>query len=198
MRYTSPSSPTAQLPSAANITLMDNQTFAALLDSWMRTGAHQLIYSLPLGSGMCRLVDVPESEYATGYVSCGEGSCKPSGINANWYGTDFPTAFAESKPTGTPIYEVTKFLQDTPVLNLYNLPIELRAAIHDDRDLTLGRFSKSQIVMGVAAKYLLPEAYSGAFWPSRRGGGGVILYDPKKVPVEFCCTGILSSQEDWS
>lgn len=181
----------AAVPAAPheNTQFMDDQTFTNILDPWMKTGAHQLLDSLPSGSGMCRLVDVPVARYQTGHVSCNEGSFKPSGDAGNWNGTDFPTAFSESKPTGAPIYEVTKLLQDTPVLNMYNLPVELRAAIHADRDLVSGRFSKSHIVMEVAAKYLAPTAYSGVFWPSRRGDGGVILYDPRKLPVEFCYTG---------
>jgi hypothetical protein len=63
---------------------MNNQVFALQLDSWMRTGAYQLIDNLPSGSGMCRLVDQPESKYTTGFVSLGAGSFKPSGIGANW------------------------------------------------------------------------------------------------------------------
>jgi hypothetical protein len=168
---------------------MDDHTFTAQLDSWMSTGAFQLIHVLPSSSGMCRLIDLYESEYKTGFTSFGEGSFKPSGIGSNWYGTDFLTAFAENKPTGSPIYEVTRFLQDVPVLNMYNLPVELRAAIHEDRDLISGRFSKSHIVMEVAAKYLPPPSFSGVFWPSRRGPGGVILYDPSMLPVEFYYTG---------
>lgn len=72
---------------------------------------------------------------------------------------------------------------------MYNLPIELRAAIHEDRDLITGRFSKSHIVMDMAAKYLDSASYSGVFWPSRRGDGGVILFDPRNLFVEFCYTG---------
>ena len=119
---------------------MNDTTFCHLLEPWMATGANKLIVTITEGSVVFRVIDVPASQYRTGYVSVTPGSFKRLGISGNWYGESVRTCFAEVTPTGTPVYEVTRFNQNTPFLSAFNLPPEIRQAIYDDRDLPLGSF----------------------------------------------------------
>ncbi|MBI4327992.1 MAG: hypothetical protein HY674_22405 [Chloroflexi bacterium] len=156
----------------------------------MSTGAHQLLLTVPAGSGVFRLIDIPGAQYQTGYVSTSPGSFKELGESGNWYGTTIKTCFAEVEPCGVPVYEVTKFKQDTPFLSAFNLPSEIQQAIYDDRDLPSGSYSKSHIVLEFARQYLPLGSYSGVYFPTRRNDGGVLTYDPRRIPVEFIYTGI--------
>jgi hypothetical protein len=157
----------------------------------MATGARQLLITVPSGSGVFRVIDIPGAQYQTGYVSTSPGSFKGLGESGNWYGSPIKTCFAEVEPTGTPVYEATRFRQNTPFLSAFNLPNEIQQALYDDRDLPAGSYSKSHIVLELAQQYLPSGSYSGVFFPSRRDpDGGVLTYDPHKVSVEFTYTGI--------
>lgn len=170
---------------------MDDLTFRNLLDPWMRTGAQQLLFTVPSGSGVFRVIDIPGAQYQTGYVSISPGSFKARGETGNWYGAAIKTCFAEVEPQGNPVFEAIKFNQDTLFLSAYNLPMEMQRAIYEDRDLPSGSYSKSQIVLELGGQYLAPGSYSGAYFPSRRDdGGGVLTFDPMRISVEFKYTGI--------
>lgn len=171
---------------------MDNESFSYKLDQWMSTGHHQLITYIPEGSGVFRLIGVAPDVYQTGFASVAVGSFKEACVSGNWAGTSLQTSFAEAHPTGTPIYEVTRFTQSTPVLNAFNLPFEFQEAIYSDKDLADSeKYTKSHIVLQIAEKYLAPGTHSGVYSPSRRDpDGGVLVYNPKTLPsVEIAYTG---------
>ena len=169
---------------------MTNTDFRASLEPWMATGAKQLIATLPSGSGIFRVIDIPAAQYQTGYVSSSAGSFKALGESGNWYGTNIKTCFAEVNPAGNPVYEVTKFREDVPFLDMFILPRKIVQAIYEDRHLPIDSYSKSQIVIELANNYLPTGCYSGVYFPSRREDGGVLTYDPHRIPVEFTYTGI--------
>lgn len=169
---------------------MNDAAFRSLLQPWMVTGAQQLIVTVPQGSGVFRVIDLPSAQYQTGYVSTSPGSFKMLGESGNWYGTEIKTCLLEVGPTGRPVYEATRFRQNTPFLSAFNLPAEIQQAVYEDRDLIPGAYSKSQIVLELAQLYLPQGAYSGVYFPSRRDNeGGVVTYDPHRVPVELIYTG---------
>ena len=169
---------------------MDNHIFRTDLAGWMQTGAGQLLNTFPAGSGIFRIIDIPESKYQTGFVSTSAGSFKKLGESGNWYGDAMHVPFAEVRPTGMPIYEVTRFRTDIPVLDVHALPVNFQNAIYEDRDLPADSFKKSEIVLDLAKDYLPAGSYSGVYFPSRRTDGGVLTYNPKTIPVEFCYFGI--------
>jgi hypothetical protein len=163
---------------------MDNNSFSDMLNPWMATGSKQLVTYIPSGSGVYRLVDVPPEQYQTGFTSTAVGSFKNLCESGNWGGSDINTCFAEAGPTGIPIYEVTQFTQDTPVLTAFNLPEVAQRAIYEDRFLpSPEKFDKSLIVLALASTFLPVGSYSGVFFPSRRNPvGGVLVYNPNTLP----------------
>lgn len=181
---------------------MDDATFSGIAGEWMPTGANQLKMMLSSGSGICRLVDVPATTYETGFVSPKIGSFKQALESGNWGGTDWTTCLAESQPTGTPIYEVTRFDADMPAINGFGLPQELIDAIYADKDLpSPAKFNKSIIIADYVKQYLPVEYTDKIYFPSRRQpGGGVLMFNPKVTPTTVIYTGQLPPPDgviDW-
>lgn len=163
---------------------------------WAATGCNQLLGTIPEGSGICRTVGVSSEKYDVGFVSIKGGSYKREGISGNWYTTDqkFELAKTEARVSGQCIYERLEFNQNSPFLNCHNLPDKLNRAIYEDRDLPSGCFEKSLIVEEVARNYLDSNSFSGVYFPSRRGEGGILVFDPTKVSITQVYTGDLPPQ----
>lgn len=170
---------------------MNNQEFKQNFEQWAAISCSQLLDTIPEGSGICRTVGVPPEKYDVGFVSVAGGSYKKEGVSGNWYTTDqqFELAKTEAKISGECIYERSTFDQNSPFLNCHNLPGELNRAIYEERDLPTGCFDKSFIIEEVAKKYLDPNSFSGVYFPSRRGDGGILVFNPNQVPITPTYTG---------
>lgn len=170
---------------------MNNQEFRQSFEQWAATGCSQLLDTIPKGSGICRTVGITPEKYNVGFVSVGGGSYKKEGISGNWYTSDqqFELAKTEARISGQCIYERSTFNQDSPFLNCHYLPDELNQAIYDDRDLPSGCFDKSYIIEEVASNYLDSNCYSGVYFPTRRGDGGILVFNPNQVSITPTYTG---------
>ena len=140
---------------------------------------------------MCRAVTGDAQKYWTGFVSTGGGSFKLPGDSGNWYGDTFKVAVAETRPSGTPIYEWSKLRQETPVWNMSKLPEPFLTAIYNDRDLQTGQYFKSQFVVECLQTLGTMDNASGIYFPSRRTDGGVVILNPQVVSIEIVYTGQL-------
>jgi hypothetical protein len=168
---------------------MNDLEFRTALEQWAVTGCAQLLGTIPDGSGICRVVDMPASRYSVAYVSAAEGSFKEGGERGNWYATHFQLARTEAKITGSCIYEYSKMNQATPVLDCHRLPAPIVNAIYDDKDLPVGLYEKSHIVIDVVRGLLPKGSWSGVYFPSRREPGGILLFDRNQVAVTTVYTG---------
>ena len=161
------------------------------MNEWAATGCQQLLYEIPEGSGICRAVGVSPERYDVGFVSIAGGSYKQQNESGNWYAThqQFELAKVEARISSECIYEYSRFDQASPFLNCYKLPTELNEAIYQDRDLPAECFEKSLIVKETAEHYLPNQSFSGVFFPSRRGDGGILVFDRNQVSVSTIYTG---------
>ena len=125
----------------------------------------------------------------TNYVSTAGGSFKPPGESGNWYGTDFGVSTAEIQPMGTRIYEYSKLRQDTPVWNMNKLPERFQTAIHNDRNLLVGRYFKSQFIVECLHALDMMNNASGIFFPSRRADGNAVILNSRVIGIEIIFTG---------
>ena len=168
---------------------MTNQEFEAQFDQWASTGCTQLLSNIPSGSGICRTLDVEPKKYSVAYVSTNPGSFKKSNESGNWYAPYFDLAKIEGRITDDCIYEYSRVGQDTPVIDGHKMPQVFIDAIYQDRELPTGLYDKSQIVIDIIRKYLPQTQWSGAYFPSRRGDGGIFMTDRNQVPMDTIYTG---------
>ena len=169
---------------------MQNNEFQSGVFQWLSTGAAALIQTLPSGSGICRLVNVPADKSSIAYVSTKPGSFKMSGDKGNWYTQNFKIAASEVHQSGECVYEVSRLSQDTPVANMHRLPQPFLDAIYEDRDLPLVSYDKSHIVLSGLGQFLSTNAVSGAYFPSRREDGGCLVINPSGVSIDILYTGV--------
>ena len=165
------------------------QEYTHQISGWLKASGNILLDNLPSGSGIYRVVDVEPQKYWTGYVSTAEGSFKLPNESGNWYGTTFGVSEAETRPKGTPIYEYSRLMQDTPVWNMHKLPEPFLTAIYNDRDLASGKYQKSQFVIECLQTADSASSVSGIYFPSRRTDGGAIVLNPQAVRIEVIYTG---------
>ena len=168
---------------------MNNADFRIAMEQWACTGCSQLLGTIPSGSGICRAVDDSQSKYCLAYVSTGAGSFKRAGESGNWYASFFQLAKTEAKITGSCVYEYSRLNQVTPVLDCHLLPQPLVQAIYEDRNLPLSSFDKSHIVIEVVKGQLPESSWSGVYFPTRRGDGGILMFDRNLVAVTTVFTG---------
>ena len=168
---------------------MTDVEFRLALEQWASTGCAQLLGTIPGGSGICRVVDVPASKYSVAYVSPTEGSFKEGGERGNWYATHFQLARVEARITGSCIYEYSKMNQTTPVLDCHRLPALIVSAIYADKDLPIGLYAKSHVVIDVVRGLLPQDSWSGVYFPSRREPGGIVMFDRNRVAATTVYTG---------
>jgi hypothetical protein len=75
-------------------------SYSGVLEQWLKDNGDKLIDYLPAETGIYRIATVNESLYRSSFVSLAGGGYKPPGEAGNWYGSNWDTCFAETRPSG--------------------------------------------------------------------------------------------------
>lgn len=172
---------------------MTNDEFLTGIRDVFHSDVSQFTQTLPAGSGIVHLANVPWERWQPSFISERAGRWNLQGQPTKYFADDLGVSLAELgySPTNPPngrTVEIWQTKDRLPVVSIGRFPAEIQNAIYQEKDAAK-KWEYSHLLIQEFGKQIYAKDYVGIFAPSASGivlemGGLCLATNPRPENVE--------------
>lgn len=178
---------------------MDNNNFYNSVKSYLNDcDVTDIVTSIPEGSGVFHIANVPPERFAPSWVSQNAGRFSNQGEGVRYYANEFDVCARElgyppeTDPSGV-VFVAAELTKATNVIDVHKLPDEIKAPLFADKD-PQSKWENSYSFMQAVREDDRFSDTCGAYFPSASGqmlntGGSCLALIDEPIPTNVIGSG---------